>query len=300
MIRLYLNIPLYKSYEPLIEGDDFHYFFPITDGMKIEALTINTGILATPFCQLDTISTQSVRLKMTGPEPLFNRDIIEKIFPYSPFENKGFQIFGPIFPPGEYTLTTTGYSKDDPSEGIITFGPQTIHFTIVANAPNILLANPNLTQICAGSSLNVGFETIGTFNEGNKFEIQLSDANGSFEFPIKIGETTSAGIVNCEIPANLPAGSAYQIRIFGTNPALMSSTSSSTFVVNPRSITLQSPDNDISTIINKKAAEKITATNKVFSEGKATYEAGRFILLQPGFAVNSSGVFKAEIKGCTE
>ncbi len=288
------------KYNYVKAGTDFQWFFPITDGMTISAIPLETGIIATPICELDTINTQSVRLQMTGPNPLFNIDILEKIYPYSPFENRWFQIFGPIFPAGEYTLTTTGYSKDAPSEGIITFGPQTIHFTIVGSSSSVILTNPNLSQICAGSSVNVSFETTGSFNAGNKFEIQLSNANGSFEIPLKIGESISTGVVNCQIPANIPAGTAYKIRVFATNPSLMSSSYSSAFEIKPRSIVLESPNNDISTINNQKASEKITATNKVLSGGNATYQAGRFVLLQAGFTVNSGAVFKAEIKGCNE
>ena len=281
-------------------GPDFQFFFPITDGMNIAELPTllsGTGIIATPICQLDTVNTASVRFQMTGPTPLFNRDVIENIYPYSPFENRWFQIFGPIFPPGEYTLTVTGYSEEF-GQGIVMFEPQTIHFTITGSAPSIALVNPNISQICAGNSLNVSFETTGSFISGNKFEVQLSNANGSFELPLKIGESTTAGLVNCTIPGNIPAGNGYKIRVFATNPALMSSTFSSAFEINPRNLILQSPSDDISTMRNKTATEKITATNKVLIGGNSTYQAGRFVLLQTGFETNSGSAFKAEISGC--
>ncbi|GGD80676.1 hypothetical protein GCM10011514_50990 [Emticicia aquatilis] len=285
------------KYDYVKAGDNFEYFFPITDGMTINAMSINTGIIVTPICQLDTVNTPSVRIQMTGPEPLYNRDIIENIYPYSPFENRWFHIFGPIFPVGEYTLTVTGYSQEY-AQGNIMFGPQTIHFTIVGNSTSITMTQNSFIELCAGSSLDVSFTTTGNFITGNVFEIQLSDANGSFETPIKIGESTSAGIVSCQIPANIPAGSGYKTRIFATKPSQMSNLSSTGFKVNPRNMTLQSPSDDISALINKKAGEKITATNKIQTGGNTAFSAGRSINLEAGFSVNVGAVFKAEIGTC--
>jgi hypothetical protein len=284
------------KYDYVKAGNTFEYFFPITDGMTINAMSINTGIIATPICQLDTVNTPSVRIQMTGPEPLYNRDIIESIYPYSPFENRWFQIFGPIFPVGEYTLTVTGYSQEF-AQGNVMFGPQTIHFTIVGNSTSITMAQNNISEICAGSSFEANFETTGSFLTGNVFEVQLSNANGSFEVPIKIGESSNAGIVNCQIPTNIPAGNNYKTRVFATKPAQMSNSSSLGFKINPRNLTLQSPTDDISALINKKAGEKITATNKVIG-GNATFQAGRSINLEAGFSVNAGAIFKAEIGAC--
>ena len=50
----------------------------------------------------------------------------------------------------------------------------------------------------------------------------------------------------------------------------------------------------------QNAANSITANNKVTATANATYQAGDFVLLQPGFvaAPTATGVFRAQIGGC--
>jgi hypothetical protein len=50
----------------------------------------------------------------------------------------------------------------------------------VTQLQTITLSNPSPTNICPGSSFSVGFTTTGTFNAGNTFQVQLSDASGNF------------------------------------------------------------------------------------------------------------------------
>lgn len=74
------------------------------------------------------------------------------------------------------------------------------------------------------ASLSITFSKAGTFNTGNVFTAQLSNASGSFASASSIGTLsgTSAGIINATIPANTPTGSGYRIRIVASNPAIIS------------------------------------------------------------------------------
>lgn len=77
------------------------------------------------------------------------------------------------------------------------------------------------SPFCADSAVSVPFTVTGTFNNGNTFTAQLSDAAGSFASPAAIGSLagTASGTINATIPAGTPAGTGYRIRVIGDNPA---------------------------------------------------------------------------------
>ncbi len=89
---------------------------------------------------------------------------------------------------------------------------------------------PNAT-VCAGATFNVPFTTTGTFNAGNLFTAQLSDASGSFAFPTNIGSATTSP-VSVTILGGTPSGSGYLIRIISSNPVLTGTASVTTLTVN--------------------------------------------------------------------
>lgn len=99
-------------------------------------------------------------------------------------------------------------------------------------------------QICAGSTIGVGFTTTTTFNLGNIFTAQLSDANGSFSNPSTIGSIigTTSSTINAVIPSNTSVGGNYRIRVVSSNPSLISNDSRSNLaVVNCPQITSIAP-----------------------------------------------------------
>ncbi|MCX7607402.1 MAG: PKD domain-containing protein [Bacteroidia bacterium] len=79
---------------------------------------------------------------------------------------------------------------------------------------------PPVALVCAGSGLSVSFSTTGTFDPTNTFQVQLSDASGSFSNPTVIGTGTGSPIA-CLIPAALSSGT-YRVRVVSTNPAATS------------------------------------------------------------------------------
>lgn len=279
-------------------GTDFQSLFQMYNGITIAATpTLNTGITGAPINALDTTLVKSVRFKLTSnvADPEFTSDLVENIFPFSVYRNLGPQIYGPIFPAGTYRLITTGFQLTNAS-GNIVYGPDTLDFTIVPNTFTLALTNPTFSTACAGSNVDVTFTSSGVFNAANKFEIQLSSPNGSFANPIKIGESTSAGTISCQIPPNIMGGNGYKIRVFATNPALLSNIQMGTIAISPTMLNLQSPADDYSTNVDKKAIETITATNKVLVPANVGYQAGKAIVLNAGFEASSGSIFKAEIQ----
>ena len=83
------------------------------------------------------------------------------------------------------------------------------------------------TLVCAGGPFSVPFTvypTTATFQPGNVFTVEMSDASGSFATPATIGSLVATGPgvpVPCTIPA-LASGPDYRIRIVASNPAFIS------------------------------------------------------------------------------
>lgn len=79
---------------------------------------------------------------------------------------------------------------------------------------------------CYGTVINdvIDFTANGTYNAGNVFTAELSDASGSFASPTAIGtlNSTASGSlsINITIPGSTVAGTAYRIRVVSSNPAI--------------------------------------------------------------------------------
>jgi surface protein len=156
-------------------------------------------------------------------------------------------------------------------------------------------------EFCSGTTISVNFSSTGLFVSGNQFNIQLSDANGSFSSPSTIGTATSAGNVNCTIPSSIAGGENYRIRIVATNPSVIGNSNATAIAVNPQNWNLSSPTgNVLNSNSIRKAVQTINASNVISGLSIVDYRAGRGINLTPGFQVISSAgsSFKAEIGGC--
>ncbi len=78
------------------------------------------------------------------------------------------------------------------------------------------------SQICSGNVFKVKYPIKGVFKEGNEFIAQLSDKNGSFANPIKIGSIATAlnNTIYTIVP-EVPDGNGYRIRVVSTQPELI-------------------------------------------------------------------------------
>ncbi|MGV8946933.1 MAG: hypothetical protein ACOH1N_10930, partial [Lutibacter sp.] len=80
------------------------------------------------------------------------------------------------------------------------------------------------SPFCAGASVSVSYTITGSFNSGNIFTAQLSDASGSFASPVAIGALLPD--VNGTITGTIPStvyGTGYRIRVVSSNPSLIPS-----------------------------------------------------------------------------
>ena len=274
-------------------GNPYQPLFLLKDGMEISEISGQVSILVNPVC-LNTV-IKSFEMNIQGPN--LNWNIWQNVYFYALFDNVGLNVFGRNFIPGNYTLTTTGYSLENKG-GTKTYGPVITRFSVVANPATISQVTTSKNSICAGNNLDVSFTTSGTFDAKNLFKIELSDVNGSFENPLIIGTSSTAEKVSCLIPLSTIASDKYLIRVVSSNQVLAGNPSTNTFTVNPLLINLTSPNNDFSTGDNTKKAVTIMASNKVISLAKVNFQGGKAIVLNAGFEAKNGTVFKAEIGGC--
>ncbi|QJD78593.1 T9SS type A sorting domain-containing protein [Spirosoma rhododendri] len=102
-------------------------------------------------------------------------------------------------------------------------------------AQGITVSTLSPSATCAGKTITVPFSTTGTFNAGNTFTAQLSDASGTFgASTVAIGTLSSSPssgtaatnlTITATVPANTAAGSAYQVRVSSSGPARTSANS---------------------------------------------------------------------------
>ena len=284
------------DYQYVKSGNPYQNLFPLVNGMTINQIPEQVSILVTGVCS--NVPIGSFEMNLQGPE--FNWNIIQNIHPSALFDNLGNHVYGRNFIPGNYTLTVTGYAQDNKGGGL-TYGPVETHFTIVGNIATISMPTVSTPTICAGSNVDVSFNATGTFNPANQFEVQLSSPEGVFDNPTTIGVTNAAGTVNCTIPLNTPEGNNYLIRVVSSNQVYAGNPSLSQLKINPQNAYLQSPDNDYVTGNTeiKQVVSTINAGNKVGTAANITYQAGKAVVLTPGFETQAGGIFKAQIEACT-
>jgi hypothetical protein len=110
-----------------------------------------------------------------------------------------------------------------------------ISLTATSSGSNsISLSALTQSSFCPGQSFSVGFTPSGTFNAGNTFSVELSNASGSFTSPVQIGSGSSSP-VSVSIPAGAASGAGYKIRVVSGSPSVTSG-SSSAFSIAPLTV----------------------------------------------------------------
>lgn len=131
------------------------------------------------------------------------------------------------------TGTATQYRIDDI---VLTGTPPSNTITAISATPsNYLLSNCFVTV-----NGNLDFSSTSTFNSGNSYKVQLSNASGSFSQAITLGSissTANSGTIPLTIPAGIAGGTGYLLRIVSTSPAVISNTYSITITQNGTCVT---------------------------------------------------------------
>lgn len=158
-------------------------------------------------------------------------------------------------------------------------------------SPSISINNLSQSTWCPGANISLSFSTTGSFNSGNTFTAQLSNASGSFASPTTIGSGTSSPI-SATIPVGTTTGTGYQIRIVASNPNVTSSTTSS-FSVQPLSVSAGSAQNicanDAAINLNGSPSGGTWSGNGVSSSGVFTPTSALVGNQTLTYTVNSGG-----------
>lgn len=175
---------------------------------------------------------------------------------------------------------------------------------------NIIIIQNMPADWCASTNFNIPLVLYGTYNTGNVFTAQLSDANGNFDLPVTIGTLTSVntGTITGNIPDSVGVGNNYRIRVVSSSPAIENSPVKPFRLLSvcpppcADIITLNSWNDDYvgeQVIIEANETNgSIIAGNQVRNNAHVIYRSGRSITLNPGFSVNNGAVFKTEFGGC--
>jgi hypothetical protein len=96
-------------------------------------------------------------------------------------------------------------------------------------------------SICPGATISVPYSVVGQFTSNNTFYAELSDMNGQFTNPIKIGQkmdSVSSSFL-CTIPTNTAFGGGYRIRVNSTSPISVGADNNSniTILASPLTVT---------------------------------------------------------------
>jgi hypothetical protein len=123
--------------------------------------------------------------------------------------------------------------------------------TPIFNAGAPVISVNNLSgNVCLPAGFNFGYSSSGgTFVAGNVFNVELSNASGSFASPTNIGSLTStatSGNIFVFIPNGTPNGTGYRIRVVSTSP-VVTSNATAAFSINetPTIVSYTPPQNDI-------------------------------------------------------
>jgi len=106
---------------------------------------------------------------------------------------------------------------------------------IVSSANSITTGTINGSPFCAGATVSVPFTITGTFTSGNDFKAQLSNSSGNFASAVDIGtlSSTNEGTISGTIPAGIPSGAGYMIRVISSNPVVIGTANGSNLTVSP-------------------------------------------------------------------
>lgn len=94
------------------------------------------------------------------------------------------------------------------------------------------------------TTLQVSFDATGTYNAGNVFTAELSDAAGSFAAPLAVGTLASSmsgpQLITAIIPGTVPVGTGYRIRVVASDPMTVGTDNGSDLTVLPLPTVTQS------------------------------------------------------------
>ncbi|MEP7109326.1 MAG: hypothetical protein ABI760_15135 [Ferruginibacter sp.] len=188
-----------------------------------------------------SLDEQWLLFKSAPPVPLTNLKRVEYYIDNDPGYGKGFPLafntstnINPLLSFINGTGLDSGSHKfmvrSQDMNGAWSFDDSLIFVVNTTQAgPFININSLAFTNACAAGPFIVGYHATGTFNPGNQFIAELSNATGSFSNLTQLGppltSVSTGGLINCTMPPNIQQGTGYRMRVRSTNPALTSNAS---------------------------------------------------------------------------
>lgn len=119
--------------------------------------------------------------------------------------------------------------------GGLSFGVDDI---LISGTP-LSISTPTMSQSswCYGTAVTdaIDFNTAGTYNVGNVYTAEMSDALGSFASPTNVGTLSSSAsgalTIDIAILGSMPAGNAYRIRAVSSDPSIIGADNGSDIII---------------------------------------------------------------------
>ena len=94
-------------------------------------------------------------------------------------------------------------------------------YSSLIETPLAIITQSVNSNYCVGDSIFVPYTISGSYDVGNIFTAQLSDASGSFSSPVTIGSfsTISPSTIHALVPS-ITSGTGYQIRVTSSSPSV--------------------------------------------------------------------------------
>jgi hypothetical protein len=102
--------------------------------------------------------------------------------------------------------------------------------------PAIRINSITRRPLCASETYMLSIDAVGSFQSGNQFRVELSDALGSFANPTVAGavQTINDTLIACHLPRRLAEGNQYRLRVVSTNPTVAGIVSDSIWALRDR------------------------------------------------------------------
>jgi hypothetical protein len=102
------------------------------------------------------------------------------------------------------------------------------------------IGNTTPVSACKASEITINANADGAFSAGNIITAQLSDETGSFAAPVSIGNVplvgngmNQAAVITATIPANIPNGTNYRVRLISSTGSFVGDTSVAITIIKP-------------------------------------------------------------------
>lgn len=174
--------------------------------------------------------------------------------------------------------------------------------TVFVNSNTIAIDTLRILN-CKGDTMNIDFTASGTYNNGNVFTAQLSDAAGSFSYPTPIGtlSAVTSGTIHATLPSVLTSSANYKVRVVSSDYATVGATYA-------HAVTISSPEFDF-------AADSVVRylpnalVNFTFSGDTGSYQwtlgtGDSSVVSSPSYAYTQVGFYNVKLtivdtKGCS-